>query len=75
MVNPLSVVAQESRDRKSLSMEKPALDSDIIAIPKRAETIHITFGKAFCGMTAGVNGGRAKLCALRFGPAGTESER
>jgi hypothetical protein len=26
-------------------------------------------------MTAGVNGGRAKLCALRFGPAGTESER
>jgi hypothetical protein len=64
MINPLSVVAQESGDLKSLSVEKSPLDSDINALPKRAETIHSALGKAFCGMTAGVNGGRTKLGPL-----------
>ena len=41
MVNPLSVVAQESSQLKSLSIEKPSFDSDVITIPKRAKTIHI----------------------------------
>jgi len=56
MANPLSVVEQESRDRKSLAIDKSPLDSDIIAIPKRADTIHSAFGKAFCHMIVGVNG-------------------
>ena len=41
MVNRSSDVAQESRQLKSLSIEKSPLDSDVIAIPKRPETIHI----------------------------------
>ena len=56
MINPLAVVAQESRDLKSLSIQKSPLDSDLIAIPKRAETIHRAFGKAFCDLIVGVNG-------------------
>ncbi|MGZ8450556.1 MAG: hypothetical protein ACXW4Z_10085 [Candidatus Binatia bacterium] len=75
MVNPLAVVAQEIRDLKLLSIEKSPLDSDIIAIPKRAETIHSAIGKAFCDLIVGVNAGRSKLNTLRFGPTGTESER
>jgi hypothetical protein len=41
MVNPLAVVAQESSQLKSLSIDKSPFDSDVIAIPKLPETIHI----------------------------------
>jgi hypothetical protein len=38
---PSPVVAQECRQLKSLPIEKSAFDSNVIAIPKGAETIHI----------------------------------
>jgi hypothetical protein len=41
IVFPLPVVAQECRQLKSLPIEKPAFDSNVIAIPKGAKTIDI----------------------------------
>jgi hypothetical protein len=41
VANSLSIVAKERKQLKTLSIQISPLDSDVIAIPKRPETIHI----------------------------------